>query len=456
MSDETKITAEPRSKKFFEEQYLKGESWIAKTSFSAGLKPWDIFSFYDIKPGTEFTPEEFRKIMEFPPILMHSAGAYSVEDSTSENGWTQESLNEGIKDPQKLKKMALYENAALAGIYSANGHHVNLMLAQPAQRDGVYCTDSDKTVQKFIINEKGNYVAQETVSLIITFMHEDRGNESVWKAETLREAGGRQPNPRKVIRMENPKEGGDTRFINFDTEGRKGGFIMMGMLEETDRTHTRSTMAGNIEMGEKLQLPIENFKLTGKFYHMDTTGIPRNDGSFFTNKKCYADNESWNTLKEIFGNKLIEVPFKDLEDNFLGNGVCFGKNIYTCDRISDESKRALTKGGYNVFLTPIEAFIDSGGGHRCNTSFMNYISNNGYKFESKPDEHGQVFRLNIDYSKPVDGLGETSPFTLHEQKYQQGKYVEEKQPCKTISALGIVFPDSKSYDVKSNSGIEMG
>lgn len=243
------------------------------------------------------------------------------------------------------------------------------------------------------------------VTLHPVFTHEKRQVEAPWKERLTRTT---LENPDKnarrlILHMHHPMEFGDTRVVFHKTAGKPTGFVLAGIAESNEVAVGRSTEEGHRQFEDYLQehvdlgIEVVTIHLRQPFYHMDTSGPTGTGGHMFTNRAAYAP-QSWELLRHIFGDKLVELPLADIGQAFGGNATCFGNRIYISDAISDTASKMIAERGYDVILTPIRTTMKGGGGHRCMTSVNPHIYvPGGYDLGFDGSRSGTISRVTVDY-----------------------------------------------------------
>ncbi len=371
--------------------------------------PEDHFCLRDIPASTVLDGGFVRHILDHPPILMHGGMHFGIRQSRYENAFTQHSLDVEPRQPDSHGVThypeADLEARALAAMYRLHGHPVLLMPSQPGALDGIFCTDSDKSFQQLTKLADGRYEAGPVLSIMPRFTHEERQSEVPWKERLLR-TSVQNPDPagqRRIVQMAHAMEFGDTRVVFHHIPGAEGGVVLAGLAETTELAMGRSTQEGHREFADYLHeyvnaaIQVITIHLRQPFYHMDTTGPTAKGGHLFTHSAAYTP-ESWDTLKALFGDKLVEIPLDDIQSGFGGNATSFGRRIYMSDAVSDRAVQMITERGYDVILTPIPHTMKGGGGHRCMTSTNpHYYIQEGYHPDLHHGTNGMVWQVTIDY-----------------------------------------------------------
>lgn len=374
-----------------------------------GIGPEHFCSLCDIAEGTIVRQDTVVRLLDAPPILMHGGAFFGIRESKFENAYTQSSLishsRSADADGIEHYPEADLEARALAAVYRLHGHPVTFMLPQPGSTDGIFCTDSDKTFQKITQHPDGSWEFGRALSLLPVFTHEERQLEVPWKERLLRTTLA-NPNAqarREIHHMHAPLEFGDTRVVFHKTAGHATGFVLAGIAESNEIAMGRSTQEGHDEFADYLKrfidpaLDVFTIHLRQPFYHMDTAGPNATGGHMFTHPSAYTP-ESWDLLKQLFGDKLVEIPLEDVGQAFGGNATCFGSRIYISNAISDRAVSILLEHGYDVILTPIPHTMKGGGGHRCMTSVNpHFYVSGGYDLSFDSRRNGQLSRVSIDY-----------------------------------------------------------
>lgn len=381
------------------------------------LGPETFAILNDHPEGDIITDDALQSLLCTPPILMHSGAYFGIKSSRFENAYTKQSLDVEPRHPAE-DGIAYYPEAdmearALGAVYRHFGHDVTYILPQPGAIDGIFCTDSDKTFQGVTPTE-GGWKFGRTLSILPRFTHEIRQLEVPWK-ERLLAATQHHPDPmarRHIVQMKHQLEFGDTRVAFHRTKGKESGFVLAGIAESNEIAIGRSTLNGHEELRGYLkehiapELDVVTIHLKQPFYHMDTSGPNTFGGHMFTHPAAYAP-ESWDTLKQIFGDKLVELPLEDIGLRFGGNATNFGNRIHVSAAISERTARIMAEHGYDVILTPIPHTMLSGGGHRCMTSVNPHIYvPGGYDIALDSSRSGTVWKVDIDYAKATIHMGE--------------------------------------------------
>ncbi|MEM7617196.1 MAG: hypothetical protein AAF195_02310 [Pseudomonadota bacterium] len=436
------------------------------------------------KDGAVITEDTLKDYSLKPDLIMVSGMHAAVTFTASENYYTQQMLKfiNGESDinspflqdfskkddfwPPKLKELKQWKQdhpdanikdyifylpqtdltvRALAALYRENGHNVNILLSKEGLYDAQYSTDQNKTITALKKDQNDNsFTSQKTYSFFPNFTHESRQGEVQLKKDGMKNLG------HEFIDMKEKIEFGDTRFCLYGTEKHPKGFILAGIAENKSldnglamETVGRSTEEAHEELRNTLQeigldIDVITIELKQPFYHIDTTGVPTAHGHFFTCKEAYTD-ESWQKLQDIYDDKLINLPKKDIADAFGGNGICFGNEIYISDIISNETINKMTELGYNVNLMPIPFTMASGGGHRCMTSAHHFYpigeGNNLSQYRPKlPAGKGQVKQVSINDLSNTKERGRGYSFTLEDlvikdnkqRQYENARDITEK------------------------------
>lgn len=368
------------------------------------IGPEHFVSMNDIPAGTVVPERVLANMLRTPHIVMQSAAFAGVINTASENYHTKyfwaTTPYKPAPDGIVYVPEAELNMRALAAMYRYQGHHVTVLPPHPGDIDGHYSTDSNKSFQavKYVGSDRtgqSHWEFQKPVAISPNYTHESRQPEAVHKKRYL-ETTYLNPHAsahRILLQMKNKMEFGDTRIPFLRAAGSDRQYILAGiaMRETMDiaegKLHEdvigRSTLEGHREFEQYLQqhvdehLTVQTVYLKQPFYHMDTTGVITQNFHFFTHRAAYGSSsdgtsDSWCMLQDLFGEKLVEVPFEDIDKRFGGNATSFGDQIYISDQVSLKTAQIMASMGYDVNLTPVQFTIASGGGHRCMTS-VDYV-----------------------------------------------------------------------------------